>query len=184
MGLETKDAPRQLERTYLDCVWPGDSAVDVQKSDIEQWCRTCGQDGLQLIADEVPDVIRISALSDQAYGRVEDAMVKGFADGLYAAFRYGVVSIKSGEKQNKLGTKIRDNGLLGLADSAMRALGEMRMELPVEYADVEMLRAQHGDERAQEYQDDRGDGMRELSDVSLVRMLGRHVLALTFRLRG
>ncbi|MCP3973187.1 MAG: hypothetical protein GY720_01700 [bacterium] len=62
MGLKIKDAPRALRAELIEVVWPGDTAVDQDQSDIPKWLKDGGKSGL-VFNDEAPCVIKMRKLS-------------------------------------------------------------------------------------------------------------------------
>lgn len=57
MGLKIEDAPRELQPGTWTEVWPGDSGVDQDASNISKWAEEGGEAGIVLNADEKPDKI-------------------------------------------------------------------------------------------------------------------------------
>ncbi len=62
MGLKIKDAPRALRAELIEVVWPGDTAVDVDQSNLPKWLEEGGKAGL-VFNDEAPCVITMRKLA-------------------------------------------------------------------------------------------------------------------------
>ncbi|MCP5014473.1 MAG: hypothetical protein GY938_04235, partial [Ketobacter sp.] len=88
MGIRTKRAPRQLDDEIVETVWPGDSAVDLEQSDLVAWCRGSGSAGLVMAGTEKPDLIKWRALSDQALSHVMRSIMAESPNAMDEAFRY------------------------------------------------------------------------------------------------
>jgi hypothetical protein len=63
LGLKTKEPPPELESGPWEVIWPGDTAVDVDASNLSKWVKEGGKAGLVLNGDEKPDVIWVRRLS-------------------------------------------------------------------------------------------------------------------------
>ena len=170
MGLRReKAAPAQLEPKVFETIWPGDDAVDLEASDLVQWCREGGKAGLVLKQDGRPDIIRWRPLDEFAFGRVSAFLFEKSRNLPLVAFRHGVISI-DGETL----PKDRLDDAEGLHDEAMRSLSAHRMPLPLKVA-MKAMRGAMG----LEVKDEEGDEV--VMMASLPQVVGCHILAATFR---
>jgi hypothetical protein len=176
MGLPIRDLPRQLEAEVDQWVWPGDEAVDAKASDLEQWARHGGEAGLVLRAGESPTRFELGPLSDRAFRRVMVTM-QGSGDSTYLdeAFRYGVRKISGGGARIKL---VLIDGIPGLDDEALDALGGCQEVIPWAHLHAELLRAM-GSEVPPDLMTKTLPG-----PTTLPVALGMVILARTFRSRG
>jgi len=167
VGLPKKPAPQQLDPSTIDVVWPGDSAVDLEKSDLFAWCvglaKGSGKCGLDL-GDEEPDVIELKKLGPRAMSRIMALAARDDPCTDDEAFRYGCVSIT--------GRRLRFDsfgGVRGLHDSSMEAI-ERDID-PLELPYLAILDTMNGEEKVRE----------ETFRATLTKTLGAAVLALSFR---
>lgn len=171
MGLQVKRAPVQLRPEIVETVWPGDSAVDLEQSDLVAWCRDGGKAGLTFKPNEKPDIIRWRPLDEFAFGRVAALMAEGSRNLPLAAFRHGVISVGG---VRVIRTRIDDAD--GLHDDTMRDLGTLVLDLPFHHALNSMRLAISGAEEDGAVSD-------EVLPASLPQVVGCHILAATFRAR-
>lgn len=173
MALATKEEIRQLKAEPIDTVWPGDSAVDLEASDLMAWCKAGGMEGLVIKPGEEPTVFKLRALSDRAYRHV--ATMLGTAPELVAdeAFRFGLLGI-SDKTLPIIPTTIV--GMRAVSDATLDVLGEFSMDLYEDLLDNQWVSATRDDAEDLE---DAGD----VRPVSLPRALGVQILAATFRAR-
>ena len=166
-----KQAPGQLNGKPHEAVWPQDEAVDLEQSDLDVWCRKCGDEGLGIRDGEKPSIIKWRELPDDAFTRVMDLWQKGAPTAMSTAFRHGVLAVAGVDIRR---TRIDD--VPALDDWSMARLGEYRMKLPYH----------HALERLVSTLDDREpdpDVKGEPSEVSMPVVIGTHILAATFRQR-
>jgi len=171
MGLRIKRAARQLDPDEGETIWPGDSAVDLEASDLVTWCREGGKAGLVLKSDEAPDIIRWRPLDEFAFGRVSELLGKGSRNLPLVAFRHGVLAVGSRGL-----ARVRIDDADGLHDEAVRELSECRMELPYLVALRQLREAMSGNAGDEEASED-------MMLTSLPQAIGVHILAATFRQR-
>lgn len=174
MGLPIKDLPEQLEALVDDWVWPGDDAVDLAASDLDQWVKHGGTAGLVLRQGHEPAKIRIGPLSDRSFRRVMTTMTRA-ADSTYLdeAFRFGCRGISGSGARIRL---VQIDGIRGLDDGTLDTLGCCEAVIPWGHLHIEMLKAM---------------GSAEIPDpatllpgpTTLPVALGMVVLARTFRAR-
>ncbi len=174
MGLPIKDLPAQLEALVDDWVWPGDEAVDLEASDLDQWVRHGGTAGLAMRPGQEAATIRIGPLSDRAFRRVMTTMQRA-ADSTYLdeAFRFGCRRIRSSGARIRL---VQIDGIQGLDDATLDALGSCEAVIPWGHLHVEMLRAMSAD-------DIPDPATLAPSPTTLPVALGMVVLTRTFRAR-
>jgi len=173
MGLPIRELPRQLEAEVDEWVWPGDDAVDLEASDLDQWVRHGGEAGLVIRQGASPTRIRIGPLSDRAYRRVLSVMQRSDPTYLDEAFRYGVRSIRGGGARVGL---VRIDGVPALDDAVLDALGGCEAVIPW----VPLHRAMMAS--MDTTVDDLDDAQR--APTTLPVALGMVILARTFRSRG
>lgn len=163
---EKKDLP-QLEPEIVEDVWPGDTAVDLDASDLLEWALKGGSAGLVMKPGEKPTPIRWRALSEQGTRHVLVAL--GSPNMCDEAARWGVIGAKGlGLRWERPLGDIR-----GLNDESLRILGAIRMPLP-SYVFDRIVGEALGciyDEPAKE----------DLVPTGLARAVGAHILARTFR---
>ena len=161
-----KDLP-QLEPDVIEDIWPGDTAVDLEQSDVEEWARTGGSAGLVLRDEEKPTVIRWRALSEQGLRHVLRAM--GSPNMCDEAARWGII----GAKGLKLRWERPLGDIRGLDDESLRTLGSIRMLLPSYVIDRIV-----GEAMGVIYDE---PPLTDLVPTGLARAVGAHILARTFR---
>jgi len=172
MGLPIRELQRGLEAEVDDWVWPGDDAVDLEASDLEEWAREGGTAGLVLRPEGRATRITLGPLGDRAYSRVMEAMRDGDPTYLHEACRYGVRRV-SGPVPMRLG---RHRGVPGLSDADLDALGECRFPVPWVPLHRAMMAAMGGEV-------DPGLDASQRAETALPTAYGMAVLARTFRLR-
>ncbi len=169
MGLKIKPAPRQLEPAdLLETVWPGDSSVDLERSDLVAWCIDGGKTGLAF-KDEGYQVWKLRPLKGRALSHVMS--ISGPASDT-EAIRLALIDAPG----VKLGWMTLPGGLRGLTDESIDRIEEglleagcFEMRLPV----LAALDIKKGVERDKVRQ--------ETGEVSFFSMLSLHVLAASFR---
>ena len=173
MAIKSRPLPRALGDQRLDAVWPGDSAVDIDQSDVHQWARHGGTAGLVLIPGEEPDLIVYRPLSDQGLSHVVTAMLAGSPNSYDEACRYGLVSIR--------GMRLRrgrpHGDIQGLEDETLAELGEIVCDLPFFEMIDEVQKSQGGAPITSE------EASQDLIPTSLPKAIGALILAATFRRR-
>ena len=93
MPLPIRPMPRALAPAPLELIWPADTAVDQDASDLLAWARAGGaRDGLIMRPGAEPDVIRARAIRDYEMAIIAEEYAGG-TDLLLAATRVGVVSV-------------------------------------------------------------------------------------------
>lgn len=168
MPLRVKKATTALEVTRHEVVWPGDSAVDLEASDLEQWAKSLGESGLVIKPGESPDKIIVRPLSTRELNRV---IVIGDVEQYAQAARYGVVRIPGIRLLRSL-----SDGLGGMDEAVLDSLmvDELKASIPwLLLCDQVSLASTgeivEGEERAR------------LIRTELGYALGAIILALTFR---
>ena len=172
MGLNIKRAPQQLRGDIVESIWPGDDAVDLERSDLVKWCRNGGKDGLALRDGQKPDVIRWRQLDEFAFGRVSELLAEGSPNLPLVAFRHGIVSIGGVRLMRD-----RIDDAEGLHDESMRELSEVKAMLPFSHS-LRALRDAIGLVDPAE-----GAASDDVMLTSLPQAIGCHILAATFRAR-
>ena len=173
MALKIKKPPRQLDPELIEEVWPGDPAVDAEQSDLAVWCRDGGNAGLVYKSDEgEPTKIYIRPISVRARYNVDMIGASGSLNFLDEAFRYGFVKADGiTPRWDRFG------GVRGLHDDTLDAFSEQLFSLPWAHALEAMNAAREGRPYAKENASD------EAQSMELTKLIGAHVLALTFRSR-
>lgn len=184
MGLNlpkrTRRSPRQLQPDVVECIWPGDDAVDLAQSDLVTWCYECGQAGLVLLPDSKPDIIKIRPLGVRELTRVQRFMVESRYMYAFEAARHGIIRV--GDIQLASAEK---EGVRGLADQQLDALCGLEMKLPYLPA-IDAMTVARGDEVDEDEDEDDDEDAKEdefVGQISMPEILGYHILALTFRAR-
>ena len=172
MALKIKKPPRQLDPELVEVVWPGDPAVDAEQSDLITWCRDGGNSGLVYRDGEPPTKIFIRPISVRAQYNVDMIGAVGSLNFLDEAFRYGFVKADGiTPRWDRFG------GVRGLHDDTLDALAEWKFELPWSHSIEAMNAAREG----RKYDKENASDERQL--MELTKLIGAHVLALTFRTR-
>lgn len=165
MGLPIKPSPKQLDPDVIEVVWPGDSAVDLDQSDLLEWCiglaNGAGKAGL-VFGDEEPQVIKIKALGTRALSRVMQLASQNDPCSDDEAFRFGVVSVSDMNL-----SRDRFGGVRGLHDRMMDQFESITMKLPY-FAIIDTI---NGEEEVRD----------ESFMVPMTKVLGAAVVALSFR---
>ena len=167
MALDLKPLPRCLSVEPTGSIWPGDPDVDLDASDLAEWCRSGGQEGLVLRPGGAPTIIRWRPLTPQAMSAVSSVAFRDPGGYVFAAAAHGIIP------SAKIGLT-RDAGTTRLSDASLTRLAELRMPLPILIAYDALAEADGtGGEPS---------GSVELVEASYAEILGLHVLAATFRL--
>lgn len=159
----------QLATDIAEDVWPGDTAVDLERSDVLEWARLGGSAGLVIKPGEKPTVIRWRSLSEQGLRHVLRAL--GSPNMCDEAARWGITGIKGLE----LRWERPWGDIRGLSDESLRLLGSIRCELPTYHLDRLVSEA-----TGLEFDAPPAD---DLVPTSLSRAVGAHILARSFRER-
>lgn len=125
MSLKIKNIPRELGERSLTVVWPGDDAVDLEKSDLVAWCSSLGRDGLHIRENSSPDKIVLKKLNSKQLATVMSTMGSNPAIASQLAFQYGCESID--------GFKFRRDHihyLTGMSDEDLEILSDEICEMP------------------------------------------------------
>jgi len=159
----------QLATDIAEDAWPGDTAVDLERSDLTEWANRGGSAGLVVKEGEKATVIRWRSLSEQGLRHVLRAL--GSPNVCDEATRWGLVGIKGLDLrwERPLGD------IRGLNDESLRLLGSIRCDLPTYHLD-RLVSESMGLEFDEPPADD-------LVPTSLSRAVGAHILARSFRER-
>ena len=156
-----------LEPDIVEDIWPGDTAVDLEQSDLLEWARKGGSAGLVMKKGEKPTPIRWRALSEQGLRHVLVAL--GSPNMCDEAARWGIVGAKGlGLRWERPLGDIR-----GLTDESLRLLGSIKIPLPSYIIDRVV-----GEAMGMEYD---APPLEDLVPTGVARAVGAHILARTFR---
>ena len=183
-----KRFPDQLiPRKSFRYVWPGDSAVDREKSDFFLWCDKGLEEGLEYKKDCEPDIIRMSLLGNTAFGQIAPLIPLIWDNNIVAAlmaFRYAYRGSPI-DRTIIRDAKIRmyetdEHGLRRLTIDALDffLLEDFSTPLPMVYFSQRFAKKITGvSEEGDEERDD------EYRPMTLPHVLGAHVLAHSFLVR-
>jgi len=123
--LEIKEPLEKLEIREHGITWPGDSAVDLEASDLTAWAKSLGQEGLVLKAGAKASAIRVRPLSIRELNR---ALKENDAEQHAIAAKYGVLSVEGLE----LSRDVVDS-LGGLSRGSVDLLMHQQLRGPVKW---------------------------------------------------
>ena len=173
MGLPIKPSTNLLHTGPMDVIWPTDTAVDFDASDLVSWSRGLGSGGLVIRPGGEPDVIRIRPLRE-----LELEWLLRDVDGweLFAgAARIGVIRVPGIPLRRE-----RMRMVQWLDDNSMHRLNseDLKASVPFQVLLREMLIARLGSEAGDDPIDETA-----MDRVSMLHALGVLILTATFRLR-
>ncbi|MHC4644080.1 MAG: hypothetical protein ACYTBJ_01165 [Planctomycetota bacterium] len=172
MGLKKRKAP-SVTADIIDTHWYGDEHIDPDASDVISWCRTAEADLLKPLPDKKLTLVRYRALTEREHSQLplEDGTGQALMARCYEACRYGLVSIEG----EKLVRRKFPSGVVGLSDSTLDSLSDIRADIPFGVAIHQIYEAM-GIKL-----DDPDTTARE---TSLPIWLGGQILSATFRTFG
>lgn len=171
-----KGAPRALRTKPLEIVWPGDSAVIAEESDLLKWCWEGGKAGLNIRQGEVPDVIEAHILTTPELTEVSAA--KG-ANKLGLAARFGLDRVPG----FVLPRSDSINGVSCHPESVLDELTSEDMEHPLHWGVLLWTPNKAKGIALDEHQIERLEGPDAIIPVPLGYAVGAHILAASFRAR-
>jgi hypothetical protein len=178
VALKIKPQLRQLDSGIYETVWPGDSSVDLESSDLFVWMIEGEKKGLEFRSKskkDQPDAIRMKPLGDRAISEIAPLIHAGSVNQFNEAFRFGIRKVPGIE----LGwTTI--NNVKCIDDATLDYLLEedkLLMDLPVNLVMKKVFEVQGLDVIWNEVKD------KELVPTPMVMALGAQALVRSFRRR-
>lgn len=127
------DEVLNLDETIYETYWPGDPAIDVPASNLDQWYTT--GEGLVVKNQQTPSVIRYRGLTPVEQQALSVRIAGAMENQLFEATRYGLVSFDG------LSIKWQTKGVTCVSDKTYNILLSMNWPVPVTRIYMEVMKA-------------------------------------------
>ena len=178
LGLGDTMLKLDFDNPIYETVWIGDTAVDREATDVEQWLTT--GEGYVLLPQQKPSIIRYRGLTDREFLNVQTDSQDYLGNMVTEIARYGVKSIEGQSLR-----KEKRGGIPCLTDDSLDALAAITEELPLGRhlnhlfrVTFELLEKRLGVELLSQIPE---HDESEIGEVSLVSWLAALVAARSFR---